>query len=546
MLNFEWNTGLGVNSTFNTQHSTLLFLAAGARRFYRIVRLRRALGPAAPISLIIGSVPQYRKKRRAIVRYFDLTLILVAPVRRALAVAFAGVVLALAGCATTGDSPTQAVQQPKNIIIMFADGAAPTHWDFGRYSSKVLRQQPFASTDIVFREGALGLMSTSPLGPYVTDSAAAASAMATGFKVANGAVSVTPDGKPLRTVMQAAKAAGKRIGLVTTATVYDATPAAFSINAKSRRDSQALVDLYLALEPDVLMGGGADYFLPVDVPGGKRKDGKDLITVFRAKGHQVVRNTAELNAASGVKLLGLFSNDDMDFEIDRDPAREPATAEMATAALKALSQQSPNGFVLLVENENVDTAAHANDAASMMRALWAFDDAVKVALEFQRRNPGTLVIVTGDHETGGFSPTYALKDLSSLSSKNRFYSGDEHLRMLERITISLGKVKEKLGKKPSGEVLDKLIAEHFPGFRLDPDIRQLVLGQKTDERNFAYLPQNALGRMVARQTGYYWGTGGHTPEPVAVGAIGPGAELFRGYQDNSDFGKHLHRLIQGK
>jgi alkaline phosphatase len=239
----------------------------------------------------------------------------------------------------------------------------------------------------------------------------------------------------------------------------------------------------------------------------------------------------------------LFAVEDMDFEVDRDASKEPTTAEMAAAALKALSQGSPNGFVLLVENENIDTAAHANDAASLMRALWAFDDAVKVALEYQRRNPGTLVIVTGDHETGGFSPTYALKDLSTLSSKNRFYSGDEQLRMLERITMSLGRAKEILGRKPSGEALDKLIAEHFPGFRLDPDLRQLVLGRKTDERNFAYLPQNALGRMVARQTGYYWGTGGHTPEPVAVGAIGPGAELFRGYQDNTDFGKHLHRLI---
>jgi alkaline phosphatase len=468
------------------------------------------------------------------------------PFTRALLAGLAAFALALAGCASTGTDSAAAAQQPKNIIIMFADGAAPVQWDFGRYSSRVLRQQSFATTDVVFRAGALGLMSTHPDGAYITDSAAAASAMATGFKVKNGAVSVAPDGKPLRTVMQAARAAGKRIGLVTTATVYDATPAAFSINAKSRRDSQALVDLYLALEPDVLMGGGADFFLPAGTAGGKRKDGRDVIAAFRAKGHQIVRNTAELKAASGARLLGLFAIEDMDFEVDRDASKEPTTAEMAAAALKALSQGSPNGFVLLVENENIDTSAHANDAASLMRALWAFDDAVKVALEYQRRNRGTLVIVTGDHETGGFSPTYALKDLSTLSSKNRFYSGDEQLRMLERITMSLGKAKETLGRKPSAEVLDKMIAEHFPGFRLDPDLRQLVLGRKTDERNFAYLPQNALGRMVARQTGYYWGTGGHTPEPVAVGAIGPGAELFRGYQDNTDFGKHLHRLIQGK
>lgn len=455
---------------------------------------------------------------------------------------FAIVVLMLAGCSSTSVS-REAGQQPKNIIILLADGAAPVQWDFGRRSSAVLRQQPFATTDIVFRKGALGLLSTQPHGAYVTDSAAAASAMSTGYKVENGAVSITPDGKPRQTVMQAAKVAGKRIGLVTTATVYDATPAAFSINAKSRRESQVLVDLLFALEPDVLMGGGADYFLPTGMPGGKRKDGKDLIAAFHAKGHAIARNTAELKAVEGGKLLGLFADKDMHFEIDRDPAMEPTTAEMAAAALKALSQQSPNGFVLLVENENTDTAGHANDAASLMRALWAFDDAVKVALEFQRLNPGTLLIVTGDHETGGFSPTYALKDLSRLSRANRFYNGDEQLRMLERITMSLGMMNEKLGKTPSSELLDQLIAKHFSGFKLDNDLRELLLGGKTIERNYSYLPQNLLGRMVARQTGFYWGTSGHTPEPVAVGAIGPGAELFRGYQDNTEFGKHLHQLI---
>jgi alkaline phosphatase len=465
-------------------------------------------------------------------------------VRGWLAVA-AACLLALAGCTSTGGAAAPGAA-PRNIIILFADGAAPVQWDFGKYSSRVLRQQPFAATDVVFRQGALGLLNTSPHGPYVTDSAAAASAMSTGFKVVNGAVSITPDGQHARTVMQAAKAAGKRIGLVTTATVYDATPAAFSINAKSRRDSQALVDLYLALGPDVLMGGGADYFLPAGTPGGKRKDGEDMIAAFRAKGHQVARDTAELKAVTGPKVLGLFADEDMSFEVDRDASREPTTAEMAAAALKALSQQSPDGFVLLVENENVDTAAHANDAASLMRALWAFDDAVKVALEYQRANPGTLLIVTGDHETGGFSPTYALKDLSSVSSKNRFYSGDEHLRMLGRITMSFGMVREKLGKSPSGEMLDRLIADHFPGFRLDADLREMILKRRTPELNFGYVPQSALGRMVARQTGYYWGTSGHTPEPVAVGAIGPGAELFRGYQDNTDFGKHLHRLIGGR
>lgn len=450
--------------------------------------------------------------------------------------------LLLWGCASTAQQGGG--QAPKNIVIVFADGTAATQWNFGDYSSRVLRGQPFATTDVVFRQGTLGLLKTHPHGPYVTDSAAAASAMSTGHKVENGAVSITPDGKPQRTLMQAAKAAGKRIGLVTTATVYDATPAAFAINARSRRDYEAVVSSYLELEPDVLLGGGAEFFEPA--PAGKRKDGRDIIAAFRAKGHQIVRSSAELEAASGSRVLGLFAPSDMAFDLDRDPAREPTTAAMMAAALKALSQDNTRGFVLLVENENTDTAAHASDAASLMRALWAVDDAVKVALDFQRRNPDTLVVVTGDHETGGFSPTYALKDLSSLASSNRFYAGEAQLRLLEGIKVSLGKARAMLGRKPTAEALERLVATQFPGFRLDDDLKRLVLEGKTDERNFTYLPQSTLGRMVARQTGFYWGTSGHTPEPVAVGAIGPGAERFRGYQDNTDFARHLHEMLQAK
>ncbi|MCE2998512.1 MAG: alkaline phosphatase [Betaproteobacteria bacterium] len=458
-----------------------------------------------------------------------------------LAALLSALALVTSGCAGTGLQQSGAA--PKNIIILFADGAAPVQWDFGKRSSEILRGQSFAVTDIVFRDGVLGLLSTHPHGPYVTDSAAAASAMSTGYKVENGAVSITPDGQSRTTLMQAAKAAGKRIGLVTTATVYDATPAAFSINVRSRRDSQQLVDLYAVLRPDVLMGGGADYFMPSAMPGGKRRDGRDVIAEFRDGGHAVARSTAELREVSAPRLLGLFAAGDMAFELDRDPAAEPSTAEMTVAALRALSQDSPRGFVLLVENENTDTAGHANDAPSLMRALWAFDDAVKVALEFQRRNPDTLVIVTGDHETGGFSPTYAQKDLASMASANRFTAGDEQFRMLERVSMSLGMLREKLGNKPEAATLDALIGRHFPGFRFDDDLRALLLAGKPLERNFTYIPHNLIGRMVSRQTGFYWGTSGHTSEPVAVGAIGPGAELFRGYQDNTDFGKHLHRLL---
>lgn len=370
----------------------------------------------------------------------------------------------LSGCATPRSDTDAGISIPRNIIILFADGTTFSQWSFGQYSSRVLRQQSFAVTDVVLREGVSGMLSTSPADAYVTDSAAAASAMSTGFKVNNGAISITPDGRPQRTLMQSAKSAGKRIGMVTTAQIYDATPAAFSVNAPSRRDYQAIVDRFAELEPDVLMGGGADFFVPQGQPGGKRKDGKDVIAQFRGKGHGVARNAGELKAADGAKLLGLFAEEEMGFELDRATHQQPSVAEMTTAALKALSQTNAKGFVLLVENENTDAAGHANDAAALMHALWAFDDAVKVALEFQRRNPDTLVVVTGDHETGGFSATYALKDLSSISSSNRFYSGDDTLRMLASNTMSFTAASQKLGRKPSTDQLAAVAAEGFPRF----------------------------------------------------------------------------------
>jgi alkaline phosphatase len=236
----------------------------------------------------------------------------------------------------------------------------------------------------------------------------------------------------------------------------------------------------------------------------------------------------------------------MNLEIDRDPKQQPSTAEMTTAALRVLSANSPCGFVLCLENENLDTAGHRNDAAALIRDLWIFDDAVQVALEFQQRNPDTLILVTGDHETGGLSWSYAFKDLASPAVFDFLFPHTPHLEMISRIRISLDKAAELIGKKPTSEILDKVIAEHFPGFRLDADLRAAILNQQTIERNVTYVPQGLLGRMVARQTGFYWGTTGHTTEPVVVGAMGPGERLFHGYMDNTDFAKALHKLIAGQ
>jgi len=448
--------------------------------------------------------------------------------------------------------------KPKNIIIMFADGTTSSQYEFGRYSSALLRQKPFAVTDIVMAKGHYQLMKSESADYYVTDSAAAASAMSTGHKANNGAISVTPDGKSPQTIMQFAKDQGKRIGLLSTAPIYDASPAAFSVHAKSRRDSELIVNQYLELAPDVLMGGGSNYFLPSSLPGGKRQDGKNVIEALQAKGYQYINAPGQLSKINSSKLLGLFADEDLDYEIDRNEQETPNLSQMVRAALQVLNQESKKsknkGFILFAENENTDSAGHQNDVAALMRDLWAFDDAVKVALEFQKKNPDTLVIVTGDHETGGFAPTYGRKNLEPAGKANYLNVNLEQLKQIEAYKISLKEFSDKFKAKAKqvtstaelNAYLNSLLQDSFPDLVLDDDLREKILTQGQLGPNSNYLPANILGLAIARQTGFYWASSGHTPTPITVAAIGPGAEVFKGFDDNTAFAVKLRRLIGEK
>jgi len=463
---------------------------------------------------------------------------------------FLSVVIVLLASATgmaAGTGETSSLGYPKNIIILLADGVTSTQLEVAHKAARYLRNQPSTITDAIFARGTVGFMTTDAHGAVVTDSAAAGTAMSTGSKTSLGTIGMTPDGRVVRTAMEVAKARGKRIGLVTTAAVCDATPAAFSVHARTRWDLQGVVDQYLGLAPDVILGGGSNYFLPTGVSGGKRKDGRDMIAAFQGQGYQVARDVQQLRAAIGPRLLGLFAPEDMAYEIDRNNWREPSIVDMAEAAIRLLSKESPKGFVLLLETENTDTAGHHNDLVALILDLWAFDRAVQVALEFQRRAPSeTLIIVTGDHETGGLALTYALQDVGSPSSQDGFYAGPVYLEMIRRMTRSIQRASETLGTRPSAEAVGKLVGERFPGFRLAADLRQAAPQRQSLPRTLQFPLQSALGSMISAPTGFSWGTSSHTAQPAVVGALGPGAELFNGYLDNTDFGRILHLLIEGQ
>jgi alkaline phosphatase len=219
---------------------------------------------------------------------------------------------------------------------------------------------------------------------------------------------------------------------------------------------------------------------------------------------------------------------------------------MSRAAIRALHDNNSRGFFAFIESENIDTASHLTDIASVVHDYREFDRAVGVAYEFYRKHPSeTLIIIVSDHETGGLGFTLALKDLSSTGGGDGLAGAYSDLKKLQSITISLQKVAQILGPNPTGEQLDKIVSEHFRGFVLAPEYREAILKRRPVSRTiFVNSIANNLGMMVANNTQIYWQTSAHTNQPVLVASLGVGAERFRGYYDNVDFGRILKSLLE--
>jgi alkaline phosphatase len=220
---------------------------------------------------------------------------------------------------------------------------------------------------------------------------------------------------------------------------------------------------------------------------------------------------------------------------------------MTRAAIRILHDQNPKGFFAFVESENIDTASHLSDVASVVREYREFDRAVGLAYEFYKKYPRqTLILVTSDHDTGGLGFTLALKDLTSTKSDNQVFATGADLKKIQAIGISLRKASQILGPNPSAEAVDKLMREYFPGFVMSPEYRDAIVKRQPVSRTmFLNFTAQALGMMVANNTQAYWQTSTHTNQPVLVAALGVGSERFKGYYDNADFGKILKKLLQG-
>ena len=459
----------------------------------------------------------------------------------------------LGGCSGRYFYQTETIEpaqssRPKFVFIFVADGAGINHLEITRMYNKHIHSKGFNITDRIFNEGSFGFLTTHSANSLNSDSTAAATALANGCKAKNGVVGMCADGMKSASVLEVARGEGMRVGIVTNATVYDATPAAFSTHVMSRKYYDEICDAYLSLEPDVLLGGGRDRFLPKNIKGSRRKDDKDVIQLFKDKGYTYVTDKKGLMEVKGPKVLGLFSLRAMSFEMDRNKDQEPSVFDMTQAALRVFQRNRENGFVLLVETENVDSAAHRSDVASLIHALREFDRAVGLAYDFYLQHPReTLILVTSDHETGGLAFTRAASRVErSRGRARRFNPTVKSLEKIHSIPISIQRALKILGKRPTSEDVDRLMEEQYKGFHLAPELKEALIKRKSKSLGptfYSYTRAAALGAMVADNTQAYWLGRGHTNQPVFVGALGAGAHLFRGYQDNTRFAIHLFSIL---
>ena len=423
----------------------------------------------------------------------------------------------LSGCATARQEPVSA---PKNVILMIGDGMGFAQVRAWRgYADDPATP---AMEHTVFDPLLVGAVATQPAeaAAVIADSAATATAYATGVDSYNSAIGVGPDRQPLPTVLEQARRQGKATGLVSTSQITHATPAAFATHVESRQEYAAIADQLFDNQidgrpvVDVLLGGGRRDLI---------RDDRDVAADFAEAGYAVVTTRDELATAKGGQVLGLFADVALPREWDRSD--ELGLAELTTAAIERLSRDE-DGFFLMIEGSQIDWAAHGNDIVGVISEMQGFAGALERVLAYARESGNTLVLVTADHETGGLS----------IASEGQYEWDPAPLRGMRSTPAGM------VGQwaREGGSLAD--IVEAAVAFELTADERRR-LANPPAEPEAAY---DVVTALFDARTGTGWTSGGHTGVDVPLYAYGPGSEQFRGLMDNERVGQLLMELVRGE
>jgi alkaline phosphatase len=377
----------------------------------------------------------------------------------------------------------------KNVIFLIPDGYSAAYATNYRW---------FKGEETLLDSMLVGMHRSYSANSEVTDSAAAGTAFATGVKTNNGMISTSPDGKELKTILETVEETGKATGLVATSTITYATPAVFGSHVASRANEADIAPQLLDNGVDVLLGGGKKYFPD------------SLINEAKNSGYEYVTNRTQLeNIKESDKLIGLFAEDGMAPELDRETTNQPSLAEMTETALETLKKDK-DGFFLMVEGSQIDWAGHAHDAAWAMKDAEAFEKAVAEAVDFAKKDGNTLVVVAGDHDTGGMSVGgYGKYDANVEVLRNVTATGDY---MATKLDATRSNVKE--------------VVKQFTFLDLtDAEVQKIKTASK---------PSIAINEVISERALVGWSSLQHTGVDIPVYAFGPGKDLFTGLHQNTD------------
>ncbi|MCA1055484.1 alkaline phosphatase [Rossellomorea aquimaris] len=410
----------------------------------------------------------------------------------------------------------------KNVIFMIGDGMGVPYTTALRYMNDNPDTMEFEKT--AFDPYLVGLQSTYPEDEEenVTDSAAAATAMSAGVKTYNNAIGVDNDKSNVKTVLEQAKENGMSTGIVSTSEITHATPASFGAHDEDRHNENEIANDYFdemingEHKIDVMLGGGTSFF--------ERED-RNLADEFKKDGYSYVTSTDEMKADKNGQILGLFAEEGMDKMIDRDQ-EQPSLADMTTSALDRL-KGNDEGFFLMVEGSEIDWAGHDNDVVGAMSEMRDFEKAFEKVRDFAKENGETLVVVTADHSTGGFT----------IGSNGEYNWNPDPINAAKRTPDFMA---EEIA---NGASVEDTLAQYIDLELTSEEIASVKEAAETKDKTEI---DNAIEKIFDVRSGTGWTTDGHTGDDVPVYAFGPQKEKFAGMIDNTNQAELIFEILNNK
>ncbi|MFA5650921.1 MAG: alkaline phosphatase [Proteiniphilum sp.] len=437
-------------------------------------------------------------------------------------------------------SIAEEVKPVKNVIMMIPDGTSVSVYSAARWYKYYNGQGDTLHVDPYLTGTVTTFSSNAPIG----DSAPTGSTYATGVLQQAGNVAIHPEPspndlypvdasrtyQPAATILEASKIKKqKAVGLVVTCEFPHATPADFSAHHYNRGNYKALAPQIAYQNLNVLFGGGTGIVTD------------DIKQHFTRNGTTLIENDREalLNYNGNEKVWALFGSRALPYNIDRNPEKVPSIAEMTEKAIELLSKNE-NGFFLMVEGSQVDWAAHANDAGTMIDEFLAFDEAVGKAMEFAKNDGNTAVIVVSDHGNSGIS--IGTRDCPGYSR----LSIEELFGAVSGYKLSANGMEAILAKTKPEEI--KAEFKKYTGIDITDEELQTLLASKNYKEadymeisNSNNLAHNIVNILNSR-TCFGFTTGGHTGEEVLLASYHPGGDVLKGNVKNTGVNEYLQKV----